>query len=247
MDRLRLSCIVVLIATAATVYAAAESPWKSYETAIGGSQVAPLGNGTTVKINTNSELRSRVSKDRHDIVVVRGEALFQVPHDAGVSFVVDATRALLRTSDAEFDVRIRDTQSVDVLVTKGQLTVAVKDAKPASDSIVGAGKVARIRGNNLKVSDTGHDAVVQALAWTEGYLWFDRLPLGDIVQEFNRYSVRRLIIEDPSLVAARFSGKFVATDEGSFVNALGQMGVSAQDKTEPSGGSVWVLRRRTAL
>src|SRR5258708_2642563 len=91
MDRLRLSCIVVLIVTAATVYAAAESPWKSYETAIGGSQLAPLGNGPSVKINTNSELRSRISKYRHDIVVVRGEALFQVPHDAGVPFVIDTT------------------------------------------------------------------------------------------------------------------------------------------------------------
>lgn len=247
MDRLRLSWIVVLVVTAAAVHAAAGSPWKRYETAVGGSQVVPLGDGTTVKINTNSEFRSRIGTDRDDIVMVRGEALFQVSRNAAMPLVVDATSAVLRTSDAEFDVRIRDTQSVDVLVTKGQLTVVVKDPKGVSDSIVGAGKIARFRGKDLAISDTSHDEVAQALAWTEGYLWFQRLALGDIVEEFNRYSERQLIIEDPSLVGSKLSGKFVATDAGSFVNALGQLGISAQDKTEPSGRSVLALRRRTAL
>ncbi|HEY4215190.1 MAG TPA: FecR domain-containing protein [Steroidobacteraceae bacterium] len=243
MDRLRLSLIVVLIVTAVSVYAAVGSSWKSYETAVGGSQVAPLGEGITVRINTNSALRTRISQEHRDVVMMRGEALFDVSHEAGVPFGVEAGRAFVRTRGAKFSVRIRDPQSVDVLVTEGELTVALNDTKGAPGSAVGEGKIVRVRGSGQAVCDTSQDEIARALAWTEGNLRFDRRPLGDIVQEFNRYSERQLIIEDPSLVAARFSGRFVATDEKSFLSTMGILGVVAQDRPEPNGRSVVVLRR----
>ncbi|HKT72671.1 MAG TPA: FecR domain-containing protein [Steroidobacteraceae bacterium] len=51
-----------------------------------------------------------------------------------------------------------------------------------------------------------------ATAWTQRSLIFDSSPLTEVVEEFNRYNSRQLIIEDPELAAIHVSGMFSSVD-----------------------------------
>jgi transmembrane sensor len=46
------------------------------------------------------------------------------------------------------------------------------------------------------------------------------MALADAVAEFNRYNVRKIVIEDESVASIRISGKFRATQFEAFVRLL---------------------------
>jgi transmembrane sensor len=51
-------------------------------------------------------------------------------------------------------------------------------------------------------------------------LIFDDTPLADVAEEFNRYSVRRLIIDDEELARRPISGVYSSSDPASLVGFL---------------------------
>jgi len=62
--------------------------------------------------------------------------------------------------------------------------------------------------------------VEQAVSWSTGRLIFNDEPLGEVVEEINRYSTRKILLEDSSLAGLRVSGVFQAGSMHSFVTAL---------------------------
>ncbi|MFT3906405.1 MAG: FecR domain-containing protein [Steroidobacteraceae bacterium] len=62
--------------------------------------------------------------------------------------------------------------------------------------------------------------VAAATAWTQHNLVFDAAPLAQVVEEFNRYNSRRLVIEDAELADLHVSGVFSSVDPGLLVRFL---------------------------
>jgi transmembrane sensor len=58
------------------------------------------------------------------------------------------------------------------------------------------------------------------LSWRTGYLIFRDMALADAIAEFNRYTVRKIVIDDPTVAAIRVSGKFRSTQFEAFVRLL---------------------------
>jgi transmembrane sensor len=54
--------------------------------------------------------------------------------------------------------------------------------------------------------------VASATAWTRHTLVFDASRLSDVVQEFNRYNTRQLVITTPEIERIRVSGVFSSVD-----------------------------------
>jgi transmembrane sensor len=59
-----------------------------------------------------------------------------------------------------------------------------------------------------------------ATAWTQRRLVFDSVPLSEVVDEFNRYNERPLVIEDRKLEDFRVIGVFSSTDPSSLIRFL---------------------------
>jgi transmembrane sensor len=82
-------------------------------------------------------------------------------------------------------------------------------------------------GDQLTVSDQAppaqpqHASPATATAWTQGQLILDSATLADVAEEFNRYSTRRLTIEDRGDRPLRLSGVF-ATDPYFLLHYLRQ-------------------------
>jgi transmembrane sensor len=211
--------------------------WKSYETGVGGRERIELADGSTVDLNTNTELNARISDSRREIMLARGEALFHVAHDAKRPFYVVAAGTVVRAVGTAFSVRIRDPEHVDVLVAEGRVAVGAPGTEANFENptlldrarMVSAGEAATVRPNSpILVRALPSQDVTRKLAWIAGHLDFQGETLDDAVQEFNRYNQRQITIADPSIVNMRIGGIFSTTDLQSFSDALQKFGIRAQ-------------------
>jgi len=78
-----------------------------------------------------------------------------------------------------------------------------------------------------------------ATAWTQGKLVFDSAPLQEVLEEFNRYLPRPLVIEDAQLLNIHISGVFSVTESRQFVEFLHErFGTTSREV----GGEIRIVR-----
>jgi transmembrane sensor len=214
--------------------------WTAHETRIGARERIALEDGSTVDLNTNTELRTRFRGGSREIVLARGEALFHVAHDSNRPFYVTAGGTVVRAVGTAFSVRIRDATHVEVLVTEGRVAIGAPSGSGAPARIdtaarlgsapkVSAGESANVRRNSVSVRSLPPQDATRKLAWTGGHLSFQGETLDEAVQEFNRYNQRQITIVDPTIVNVQVGGVFNDTDPDSFVATLQHLfGIRAQ-------------------
>ena len=214
------------------------SGWQVYRTEQGGFQRISLPDGSTAFLNTNSEIRVKLTAERREVVLSRGEALFTVAHDTHRPFDVTAADTVVRAVGTAFSVRLRDQQQVDVIVTEGRVAIDPPDdsldnklsqqqvALPTLSTLA-AGETVTVKARHLNVHKIAAEDLTRKLAWTQGRLWFDRVTLSEAVTEFNRYNRRQLLIDDSTIANLHIGGAFDATDLDSFVAALQSFGIRA--------------------
>ena len=197
-----------------------------YASGIGEVRRIALEDGSTVLLNTASEVTVRFTRQQRDIRLVRGEALFEVAHDKSRPFIVQANDTAVRAVGTAFAVRLEAAQ-VDVTVTEGVVEVA--DAKAVaglgaatSASPPGVKRVAaheRLIIARARAPDVEPIAPANAerqLAWREGLVSFDGESLQTAVAEINRHNRRQIVVDDPALGAMPIVGVFRATDLDGF-------------------------------
>jgi transmembrane sensor len=197
-----------------------------YRTDIGGLSRVLLADGSTVTLNTDTEVHVRLSAKRRQITLVRGEAQFAVAHDVSRPFDVSASGHILRAVGTAFDVRIDPNQALQVIVTEGR--VALEDVpavggatrKRRVSETVSAGESATADNGKVAVRPVSTTEASRRLAWETGELSFQGETLREAVAEFNRYNRRKLKVEDPALAELQVGGNFRALDVDSFVAAL---------------------------
>lgn len=229
------ACLLFLTVIAVTWTAVVRSEWQVYRTDLGGFQRITLQDGSTALLNTNSEIKVRLTPARREVMLARGEALFTVAHDTRRPFDVSAADTVVRAVGTAFCVRLGDQKQVDVIVTEGRVAIDPPDdsldsklpqsvASPTRSTLT-AGETVTVKSRHLNVKKIATDDMTRKLAWTQGRLWFDHVTLADAVLEFNRYNRRQLVVDDPVIATLRIGGTFDATDLESFVAALQSYGI----------------------
>jgi transmembrane sensor len=208
-----------------------QPPEESYSTPVGGFQRLPLADGSRVELNTDSRLKIAFQKAERRLVLVSGEAFFDVAHDRSRPFVVDAGYYTVTAVGTAFSVR-RDSGKVRVIVSEGLVRVDRNDGSNASPMVfVAAGQRIDARpAAAIAVERTTSMALEEALSWREGMLAFEEEPLASVAAEFNRYNQRQLIV-DPAVANVKVSGTFRANNVEGFVRLLNQgfnVGVSSR-------------------
>jgi transmembrane sensor len=228
--------------------------WQVYKTDLGGFQRISLADGSTAMLNTNSEIRVKLTPGRRQVVLSRGEALFTVAHDVTRPFDVAAADTIVRAVGTAFAVRLEDQQQVDVIVTEGRVAIDPPDDSPdgslpqqtvalPTGSTLMAGETVTVKARRLNVQKIATDDMTRKLAWTQGRIWFDSATVSEAVLEFNRYNRRQLIIDDPAIAGLHVGGAFDATDLDGFVAALQSFGIRAiSRRTRPDDPGSEVIR-----
>ncbi|PWB80456.1 MAG: hypothetical protein C3F08_04345 [Candidatus Methylomirabilota bacterium] len=220
-----------------------------YQTMIGEQASFPLPDGSVVTLNAKSKIRLRFTDTHRDVVLVVGEALFDVAKEPERLFRVLTDGVVIRTIGTKFNVQHRDDDTT-VTVLEGTIEVTPVDATP-NDTLTGfsdvdsgepgppgaaevtVGQLARVHRRSGQVEVTSAD-IDKATAWLERRLVFESRSLEAVIDEFNLYNDPPMIIGDPMLGELHISGAFTVNDRESFLLFLEQTGLATAE-TEPDG------------
>lgn len=194
--------------------------WETAATTFGGHEQLALADGSTVHLNTDSEVKVRLTRERRAIVVVRGEAHFTVAHDPRRPFEVEANGAVVRAVGTAFTVRLHNRHRLDVLVDEGRVSIALAGKSGSVLHTLSAGHTAAIERERIEIRRLAAADVRRKLAWTEGRIWFNGETLAEAAAEFNRYNHRRLTIADPAIAERTVGGSFENRALDEFVSAI---------------------------
>jgi transmembrane sensor len=185
----------------------------SYRTEVGQIRSVPLGDGSQVTLDAGSHIEVVARKDERHIDLIRGDAYFEVAKDRTRPFVVRVDRARIVALGTQFYVG-RDADELIILVTEGRIRLERPAELPQE---VAAGSQVRLDATQLRVSHTTETEVAETLAWRNGYLLFRNTSLVEAVARFNRYTQKKIFIEDPSIAGIRIGGHFRLDDVRGFL------------------------------
>ena len=186
-------------------------------TARGERRTVSLPDGSRVELNTDSRIAIAYSETRRDIVLTRGEALFEVAKDPARPFVVQAGEAQVRAVGTAFNIRMRE-KVVELTVTEG--VVAVDERAAAAPRQVSEGKGAVIATGAVAEVNLDPEVLRRRLLWRDGVVEFEGDTLEQAATEFNRYNDRRLVVADPQVASIRVGGRFGTHEVDRFLVAL---------------------------
>ncbi len=192
---------------------------RVYETKIGGHQVVSFADGTKIELNTATRIRARMTSDERTIWLDKGEAFFQVHHDAAHPFVVMIGNRRVTDLGTRFVIR-RAASETEVAVVQGSVRFDAPGVQTAAyAATLHAGDVATATSDSMSIAKRGQTDLGRELGWRHGVVVFDRTTLADAASEFNRYNTRKIVIADPAAASLAIDGTFATTDEEAFIDA----------------------------
>ena len=207
---------VLVLGLAAALWITRQPGMQIMSTAVGQERQVTLADGSRVTLNTNTLLAVRLTAERRDIYLRRGEAHFDVVHQTSRPFFVHAGDAVIRDVGTQFEVRLKSDRDLDVLVDEGQVEVQ----EPSAAQAVSAGEQLFVAGPQLKVMAVSPQQIANDLAWREGALVFEGEPLSRALAEVGRYTRTRIVLTGPQIASLPISGRFRTDDVDGFFQAL---------------------------
>jgi len=190
----------------------------TYETDVGQTFSARLSDGSRLTLDTDSQVRVRFSQGERRIELLRGQALFEVAHNAQRPFIVQAGDTRVRATGTRFEVR-KTGQDVRVTLTQGSVEVVDRDARSKTWRLKPGQALALKAAAPTAATPTPVD-VETATSWTTGTVTFQDIPLAEAVAELNRYSRDKIVLGDGVPRTRRISGVFSTGDNDDFIAAL---------------------------
>lgn len=211
----------------------------TYATPVGGREILSLADGSEIELNTNSVLRIVGKSNARQVWLERGEAYFQIRHDAARPFVVNVAGHRVTDLGTKFSIRT-DSSKTEIVLTEGSARI---EASAGSGKIAPVtlkpGDVAIATVETIAVTKKPQRLLDDGLAWRRGLLIFDNTTLADAAAQFNRYTSHKIVVADEA-AALRVDGTFPSNDTAAFTAIVGHiLHLKVKD-----GGSEIVLSRR---
>jgi transmembrane sensor len=188
-----------------------------------------LSDGTQVYLDMGSEVIERFTPSERRVLLVRGEARFDVQKNDGWPFVVRAGAVEVRAVGTAFNVTI-GSDEIEVRVTEGRVQVNSDGPQSRTDSngvlevpsLLDAGQRAIVgmvadRIATYQIFNMTEDEMTWALALHEPRMRLGGSTLAQIAQDFERRTGQRVVIADPKLRDIQFGGTFRGDDPQGFV------------------------------
>lgn len=209
-----------------------------------------LEDGTILQIDPETQVRVRFERDLRRVHLDHGRALFRVAKNPRRPFLVETNIAVVRAVGTAFGVeRAYDSTMVTVAEGKVAVAGSSpwfdslrrepggNDMDTSTHRFVGPQSGRNGNGRSPEVMLTADQQITvhganaineairkvdsqQALAWAQGRLIFEDVPLMNVVAQFNRYNRMQIRIADNSLAHQSLNGTFNASDPESLIAFL---------------------------
>ena len=175
-----------------------------------------LSDGTKVWLNAESSLTFPESfNGATREVSLKGEAYFEVVHDAPHPFIVKSEYLTTQVLGTVFDVRAYSRKDASVTLVEGSVEVKPSDTPDSSPVVINPGQQAFIAGGVLKTQETDTYPLTQRKS---GLFYFHESPMLHIMGEIGRWYNRTVVFESSSAMTTRFH--FVAERKESLYNII---------------------------
>jgi len=213
----------------------------SFVTAAGAQRRIDLSDGSSITLNTRSEVSVDLAGQYRMVRLIRGEARFNVAKDAARPFIVDTGSARVRALGTSFDVRVSDVHlAVTLLEGRVEVASAQRGAVAPIEPVVlrpGQQLALELSTGEHKVQGITRE---RADAWLDHQLVFEAASLTEVVTEANRYLSNPVAIGDPSLEEIHVSGVIRA---GSLDSLLGSLEASFPIETRQTPDGPVLIRK----
>lgn len=178
--------------------------------------VAP---GVIIDLNTDSKVLWRLEKGAPHVWLDRGEAAVTVDSAGRGVCVLKAGDVTVDLAAGEFNARLRG-GSLDLLVLRGTGALHASKTRRAPAARFEEGQSIVATASDTLVQKASIESLDEVSAWRRGEIVFQGAPLGAVVEEYNRYLTRKLVIADPELSRLRLGGRFTNSDPSDFLETL---------------------------
>lgn len=216
----------------------------TWRTAIGERREIPLDDGSTIAVNTASEVSADLSAKRRDVSLAYGEAVFRVAPQKARPFIVSTLNYEIIAVGTVFGVRIDPSSKgsyVNVLVDEG-----IVEVRRTRDKRVVGRLTAGMRGSfgiDVTQMETLPPATIaRQLAWRNGHIDLAGEPLSTAVAEMNRYNSRPIRLADPTITGRSFHGVFRTDDSLGFARTVS---LALQVPVKVGGTEIVIGRHRS--
>jgi transmembrane sensor len=198
-----------------------------FETRHGEQLTRVLADRSVLHLDTDSAVTVRYGRNERRVVLLSGQAAFEVAHEAGRAFRVIAGSTEVVDLGTQFDVRLERDATV-ITVVEGRVAVASfpRPDRTGSTSAQSRPTIPLSAGQQIRVSEGEWPAAPiavdaqRATAWLRREIVFDHEPLGSVAAEYNRYTSKPIEIATPALRGLQVSGVFATDDPDAFVAFL---------------------------
>lgn len=217
---------------------------KTYATARGQLMTAGLPDhpasqptsGSTMILDTATQAEVRLYRDRREVRLTDGQAMFTVQADSERPFHVFVGSLRITVVGTRFAVR--HTQSglgagqTAVSVEEGRVWVVKAGPARSSDQLLSAADptdaspVELTAGQMVAADGAGHLGPVASVPaasiapWRDGRISFDQTPLAQAIAEFERYGRTGLVVRDPAVAALAVGGSYSLNQWRRFAETL---------------------------
>ncbi|MBS0421322.1 MAG: FecR domain-containing protein [Proteobacteria bacterium] len=158
---------------------------SKWQTQPGQQLSVSLQDGSHITLNTRSSVEVRMSHSRRVVRVLEGEVFFDVARDRLRPFAVQTALGSVRAVGTRFDVLL-DSQHLEVNMEEGKVLIR-SAAAGGQESMATAGMRATLLPGSPRPEVAAAD-LNRIENWRAHRVEFDRVPLGEALQELSRYT-----------------------------------------------------------
>ena len=201
---------------------------QELHTSVGQRTDITLPDGSVVTLDTDTAIRTIESRRERRVELTKGQAFFRVAKDPGRPFVVVAGDRKVTAVGTAFAVRV-DNGCFQLTMVQGVVKVeAPLSARRGAPPRI---QTASMSAGSQLITVVNHQWTIRPVdalketGWTKGLLIYEATPLETVAQELNRYSERKIVIEDPKVAHRLVNGTFRANDVDGAIMALESYGL----------------------
>ena len=202
--------MLLLIASISIFYSPSVIPIE-YETKKGQTKVAQLNDGSTIEINSGTNLSVEYSEEGRFIKLNFGEAFFRVKPDSKRPFHVDMGDHLVKVVGTSFNAKKRG-EIMSLSVTEGLVKVQNNTFTDFSEPAIEMSPGTKYQYNPASGVELSKIPIEHIRTWTNGYLVFENEPISNIIDELDQYFDKKVVL-DNGIRDMKFSGQLQVAEQ----------------------------------
>lgn len=220
-------------------------PWNEEETKMytvsvpaGQRTQLTLPDGTVVWLNARTTLSYPTHFNRQRRTVsLQGEAYFEVAKDVKKPFVVQTQQYNIEVLGTKFDVEAYpDSKSFETTLMEGSVKVS-STQNPGQSFMLKPHEKVYLKDGRLTATQVSD---FSSYRWKEGLICFKETPFEHVMEEFEKYYEKQIVIQNKDVQAYSYTGKFRQADGIDYALKVLQQDIHFHYKKDDENQKIYI-------